>query len=70
MRRFVYEEMLAWRKQENNKKALFVTGARQIGKTYLIRQLGETYEYFVEINFINEEEALKIFNGNLDLSAL
>lgn len=70
MKRLIYEEMLAWRKQENNKKALFVTGARQIGKTYLIRQLGETYEHFVEINFINEKEALKIFNGNLDTSTI
>ena len=36
---------------EQNKKALLLTGARQIGKTFSIRRLGhEHFEHFVEIN--------------------
>ncbi len=32
--------------------ALMITGARQIGKTFSIRRFGETFEHFIEINFI------------------
>ena len=36
---------------EQNKKALLLTGARQIGKTFSIRHFGhEHFEHFVEIN--------------------
>lgn len=38
---------------KNVKKALLVTGARQIGKTYSIREAAKrNFDYFVEINFI------------------
>ena len=48
--------------QEESKKALLVTGARQIGKTYIIREcLKEQFSSVVEINFIENEEAKKIF---------
>ncbi|WP_296119205.1 AAA family ATPase [uncultured Eubacterium sp.] len=40
-------------KEEKNKKALCVIGARQIGKTTAIRVFAkENYEHFLEINFI------------------
>ena len=48
---------------EINKKALMLTGARQIGKTYSIRRLGhEHYERFVEINFIENPGLIKVFS--------
>ncbi len=46
----------------NPKRALMITGARQIGKTFSIRQFGKTFSSFVEINFIENTlavEALK-----------
>lgn len=47
-----------------DKKALLVTGARQVGKTYLIKEtLKELKKDFVEINLIKETEAVKIFNN-------
>ena len=52
------------------KKALLVTGARQIGKTYLVREFGKTYENFVEINFITEPDAMEIFSGNLNADTI
>lgn len=33
-------------------KALLVTGARQIGKTYSIRQFGTHFKSFIEVNFV------------------
>lgn len=44
-------------------KALLVTGSRQIGKTYSIREFGKTFKSFVEINFIETPEAVELFKG-------
>jgi len=45
-------------------KALLVTGARQTGKSFSIRQYGTThYEIFVEINFIEKPDAAEILKG-------
>lgn len=46
-----------------DKKALMLTGARQIGKTYSIRRFGhEHFERFVEINFIENPGLVKVFS--------
>ncbi len=42
-------------------------GARQIGKTTIIREFArKEYEYFVEVNFILDKGADQIFDGKLD----
>lgn len=46
---------------ETTRNALLITGARQIGKTYSIRQFGKTFKSFVEINFIETPEAVDLF---------
>ena len=48
---------------ETTRNALLVTGARQTGKTYSIRQFGKTFKSFVEINFIEMPEAVDLFKG-------
>lgn len=48
---------------ETTRNALLVTGARQTGKTYSIRQFGKTFKSFVEINFIEMPEAVELFKG-------
>jgi len=48
---------------ETTRNALLVTGARQIGKTFSIRQFGKTFKSFVEINFIEKPEAVELFKG-------
>ena len=42
--------------------ALLITGARQIGKTYSIRQFGKLFKSFVEINFVDMPQAIHIDN--------
>lgn len=50
----------------HDKRALLVTGARQVGKTFLIRQVGkECFENVVEINFVEHPEAVALFEGGL-----
>lgn len=60
----MYDTLLAWKNSEK-KECLLVKGARQVGKTYLIRKFGENeYDSFVEINF-HEQKSLKvIFDGD------
>lgn len=52
---------------ENGKDALLLTGARQIGKTYLIREcLKESSFPFVELNFIENPEYIELLNNSKD----
>ena len=61
LKREISEKLISWKNQKK-KKALCIIGARQIGKTTIIREFAkEQYEYFVEINFILDKGAEKIF---------
>lgn len=65
LKRKAYEDLLKW-KEETNGKALCIIGARQIGKTTLIREFGKKeYPYFAEINFVTDPKAADIFHGKL-----
>lgn len=47
-----------------DKKALMLTGARQIGKTFSIRRFGHMqFESFLEINFIENPSLIKVFSN-------
>lgn len=48
---------------ETNRNALLITGARQTGKTYSIREFGKTFKSFIEINFIENPDAVAVFKG-------
>ena len=66
-----YDELVKWHKQEK-KLALLIDGARQIGKTTLIRQFAKDYygDNFVEINFINTPSAKEIFAGDISVDGI
>ncbi len=50
--------------QSNDDKILIIEGARQIGKSYIIRDVGkELYNNYVEINFVLDYEGEKIFKN-------
>ena len=45
-------------------EALLVTGARQVGKTFIIRKCAkECFENVIEINFIEKPDAVKLFEN-------
>ena len=49
--------------REENNKILLVNGARQIGKTYLIRYVGNRlFTHFVEINLKEDKEGERVFS--------
>lgn len=56
---------------DNGKDAFLITGARQIGKTYLIRQcLKESGIPYIELNFIEQPELVELFQGAKDVKEI
>ena len=69
LQRKVMAELNAW-KTDVKRKSMIISGARQVGKTYIVRQFGETYQSFVELNFIEHPDYKAIFSGDLDPDTL
>ncbi len=61
----MYDKLLKW-KNDKSEECLLIKGARQVGKTYLVRQFGANeYESFIEINFHMQSDLKVIFEGDL-----
>ncbi len=70
LKRKAYNDLLEWKKASEG-KALCITGARQVGKTTLIREFGKKeYKHFAEINFVRDESAKNIFKESLTAEAI
>lgn len=70
LRRKFYDDLVEWKKTKG-RECLLVKGARQIGKTFIIRKFGrENYESFIEINFVEEPQFISVFSGNLDADTI
>ena len=68
--RKAYDKLKLW-KQQKNRAALCIQGARQIGKTTVVREFGKSeYKCFVEFNFVSDMDARKVFDGNLDANTI
>lgn len=66
LRRKISSKIEAWHRQEK-KKALLLTGARQVGKTTSVRTFAQqNYSHFVEINFVKNPMACQAFDNTLD----
>ena len=66
MHRFALENLKAWRKKPN-RKPLIIQGARQVGKTWLMKEFGsQEYENTVYLNFDVDERLSALFEQNID----
>ena len=58
LKRKIYDDLLDWknkRKVEKVKKCLLVKGARQVGKSFIIKEFGKNeYKSFVCIDFFRQ----------------
>ena len=67
MERKIYSELLKWKKT-NMQKPLMVIGARQIGKTYIIKQFCEKeFSKNVYINLLEHVEIVNIFKQQINV---
>ena len=64
MKRNAISDLKKWKDAED-RKPLVVRGARQVGKTWLMKEFGQTcYDHFVYFNFDEEDELNSIFEMN------
>ena len=66
MYRKAIEHLFKW-KAKKNRKPLVIRGARQVGKTWLMKEFGKTaYQSTVYINFDNNRRMKELFSSDLD----
>ena len=58
-------ELVIWR-QEKPAKPLLIRGARQVGKSTAVRHLAGQFDHFLEVNFEEQRQVHKLFDGDLD----
>ena len=64
MKRTAMEKLVAW-KSSDERKPMVLKGARQVGKTWLMKEFGKNYyKSFVYFNFDEEDELKSIFETN------
>lgn len=65
MERSAYNKLADWKKS-TNRKPLIVQGARQVGKTFLIRTFGEKeYSNFISLDFEQDKKIYSLFEKSL-----
>lgn len=69
LKRNIDDELLKW-KESPRRKPLLVRGARQVGKSWAIRHLGETFKHYLEINLENEKDLCRLFEEISDVHEL
>ena len=70
MYRIAMEKLLKW-KQSKRRKPLIIEGARQVGKTWLMKEFGrQAYADTVYINFDSNSRMAELFASDLDTECL
>ena len=70
MYRIAIEKLLKW-KQSKRRKPLIIEGARQVGKTWLMKEFGkQAYTETIYINFDSNSRMAELFASDLDTDRL
>ncbi|MCL2881755.1 MAG: ATP-binding protein [Coriobacteriia bacterium] len=70
MKRHALDDLSLW-KQNPRRKPLLLTGARQVGKTWLMKEFGDSaYQNTAYIDFTKNERMRTLFSGNISPDAL
>ena len=62
MKRKISEKLLEWRGR-TRRHPLILRGARQVGKTFLVRELAKSFAHYLEVNFEEEESVAELFRS-------
>lgn len=66
MKRFILKKLIEW-KESKYRKPLILKGARQVGKTYILKQFGkENYEGVAYFNFDHDKDLYNLFDNTKD----
>ncbi|MDD4663990.1 MAG: ATP-binding protein [Caldisericia bacterium] len=70
MNREAMKDLVKW-KESSDRKPLILHGARQVGKTWLMKEFGKTYfENYAYINCDNNTPIRNLFTGNFDIDRI
>ena len=70
LKRKAIADLVRWKSSED-RKPLVLKGARQVGKTWLMKEFGEScYDHYVYFNFDEEDELKSIFETNKNRGVL
>mgnify|MGYP002517003657 CR=1 FL=1 len=70
MYRIAIEKLFEW-KESKYRKPLIIEGARQVGKTWLMKEFGrKAYKNTVYINFESNSRMSQLFTSDLDTTRL
>jgi predicted AAA+ superfamily ATPase len=70
LKRKFMDTLTEWKKNKK-KECLLVKGARQVGKTFIIREFAkQNYKNIVELNFATHPEFKSVFDGNLGMDEI
>ena len=70
MKRTLYSALINWKKAPN-RKPLILQGARQVGKTWLMKEFGKNeFEQVVYLNFESNERLKSIFIPDFDIKRI
>ncbi len=70
MYRSAINELLQW-KHKDNRKPLIIMGARQVGKTWLMKEFGRTnYDKVAYISFYNNQRMDDVFQNDFDIKRI
>ena len=70
MRRFAMQKLIEW-KEKNNRKPLIIMGARQVGKTWLMREFGRScYKKTAYVSFYNNNRMKNVFETDFDIDRI
>ncbi len=69
LKRKIYDDLIEWkniRRNEQIRKCLLIKGARQVGKSFIVKEFGKReYSSFLCIDFFRNPELKYVFEGNL-----
>lgn len=70
MRRNAMQQLYDW-KEKSTRKPLIIRGARQVGKTWLMKEFAATaYKQFAYINFEDNEVMKEVFQKDFDIERI
>ena len=70
MKRLLYNQLVEW-KNDADRKPLVLEGARQVGKTWLLKEFGKNeYHNMIYVNFHDDPDAQVIFQQNLKVDRI
>jgi predicted AAA+ superfamily ATPase len=70
LKRKILADLLSW-KSRDDKMALLIKGARQVGKTYIVDYFARhNYEQYLYLNFVENPAYKEIFSGDLAVDTL